>query len=1068
VGRSGPVAEPVALDDGSLPEGTVRAQVRVLGPVEVIGPHGPAQLIGARQRAVAGLLALNPGAVLPRWRLVDALWGDQPPRTAVKSLHSHVARVRQALDACGLSGLLVTRDAGYALMLDPDDVDAARFEELAQRGHDALVDSAPARAAAHLVDGLALWRHEMALADADPVGWGAAEVARLSEVRLTASEDRWEAELRLGRHDAAVGELERLLVAHPLRERLVALLMLALYRSGRHAAALDAYLRLRSRLRSELGVDPGPELVGLHARILRREPDLARSVGEPAVGGPTRVEAGAAPMPRPAQLPARVGHFTGRGDELAALDRLVDHPDDDVRVAVISGSAGIGKTALAVQWAHRVADHFPDGQLFVDLRGHDPQAALSAADALSQLLRSLGVPADRIPAAVPEQAALYRSLLHGRRFLVVADNGGAADVVLPLVPAGPGNLIVVTSRAALTALATHHAVCAVGLDVLGDDDALALLRRLLGGPTVDAEPQAAADLVRLCDGMPLAVRIAAAKLAGRARREIRALRDELSNADRLDVLSVEGDSRSVRTVFASAYRALSPPAARVFRLLGLHPGPTFTAHLAAAVADLSPAAAEAAVDELAAAHLAIAAGSGRYRYHDLIRLFAHQCAVVDGGPADRDTAIANALDWYLSAAHAANRVLDPGRDRVTPTLHRPAGDPRPEPPFPPERHAALAFLDGERANLVPVVRFATEHGYDTAAWQLTYLLTSFYASSGHWGERAEMCRWAVRAARSDPDPAVEGLMLSGLGVSCTAQHRFEEALESLHRALPLMQAGGDRRGEGHVYNNIAAAYSGLRRFDEAVRAFRQALAVHTANDHRLGVALALNNTGHTYVRMGRPELSSESLLAALAISREIDHPWLEGMTLHSLGEAGLVRGDAGEAIIHFGQALAVYRRIGDRLRTAETLNGLGLARLAVGDPATALDHGREALALAREIADNHLEAATLGTIGRVLLDTGDVAGAAEQLGLALVLRARAPDAYEEAHLHRALGDLAERSGDPDAARRHRDEARRLYTKANATDEAERLAAHPSGARPAPAAVSGVTATAPAPHPRPGS
>jgi DNA-binding SARP family transcriptional activator len=603
------VAEPAALDAEPPPDGAVRAQVRVLGPVEVIGPYGAAQLTGARQRAVAALLALNAGAVLPRWRLVDALWGDEPPRTAVKSLHSHVARVRQALDACGLSGLLVTRDAGYALMLDADDVDALRFEESARRGHDELVNGAPERAAAHLAHGLALWRHEVALADADPVGWGAAEVDRLSEVRLTASEDRWDAELRLGRHDAAVGELERLLVAHPLRERLVALLMLALYRSGRHAAALDAYQRLRSRLGSDLGVDPGPELVSLHARILRREPDLARSPGEPGGGARTgRHATTAPPMPRPAQLPARVGHFTGRGDELAALDRLVDHPDDDVRIAVISGSAGVGKTALAVQWAHRIADRFPDGQLFVDLRGHDPKAALSPADALSHALRSLGVPADRIPAAVPEQAALYRSLLHGRRILVIADNGGAADDVLPLVPAGPGNLLVVTSRAALTALATHHAVCAVGLDVLGDAEALALLRTLLGGATVDAEPQVAADLVRLCDGMPLALRIAAAKLTGRARREIRALRDELSNADRLDVLSVEGDSRSVRTVFASAYRALSPPAARVFRLLGLHPGPTFTAHLAAAMADLSLAAAQAAVGELAAAHLAISAG----------------------------------------------------------------------------------------------------------------------------------------------------------------------------------------------------------------------------------------------------------------------------------------------------------------------------------------------------------------------------------------------------------------------------------------------------------------------------
>ena len=318
------------------------ARIRVLGPVEVAGPHGLALLVGPRQRAVVGLLALKPGVVLPRWRLVDALWGEDPPRTAVKSLHSHIARARQALDAAGLPAVLVTRDTGYALAVEPDAVDAWRFEESVRRGRDGLASGDADRAAAHLRTGLDLWRHDVALADAEPAGWAAAEVERLSEVRLAAVEDLWDAELCLGRHRAAVAELERLLVRHPTRERLAGLLMLALYRTGRHTGALEVYRRLRARLADELGVDPGPELDALHTRILRRDSGLDAA-------GPDQRPASPSPVspppvsPLPAQLPARVGHFTGREAELAALDGILDAADGDHPVAVVSGPAGMGK-----------------------------------------------------------------------------------------------------------------------------------------------------------------------------------------------------------------------------------------------------------------------------------------------------------------------------------------------------------------------------------------------------------------------------------------------------------------------------------------------------------------------------------------------------------------------------------------------------------------------------------------------------------------------------------------------------------------------------------------------------
>jgi len=590
--------------------------------------------------------------------------------------------------------------------------------------------------------------------------------------------------------------------------------------------------------------------------------------------------------------------------------------------------------------------------------------------------------------------------VHGRRLLIIVVNAGSTDAILPLVPGGPGTLLVVTSRRALSALGTHHAVCSIALDALAEEESLALLRRLLGAATVDAGP-AARELVRLCERLPLALRIAAAKLAGQPGPALAALVAELAAGNRLDLLAVDGDSRSMRTVFASAYRTLSPSAARLFRLLGLHPGPTFHRGLAAALLGVPVAAAGPVVAELAAAHLLSGAGDHRYRFHDLIALFAAQCAEADEPAGERDAAIARALDWYLAVAHAANRVVDPGRDRVTPRLrHAPA-----ELPFPPEHDAALAFLDQESANLLPIARFAAGHGHPGATWQLTYLLTGFADSRGDRAQRIEMCEAGVAAAVQAGDAFAEGLMRSGLGVACVAAHRFEAALVSLRAALPVMRATGDQRGEGHVYNNIAAAYSGLRQFDRAIEAFRQALAIHTANGYQLGIALALNNAGHTAVRMGRPQDGTDDLAAALKLSREIGNPRLEAAVLHSIGEAELLLGHHAAALDSFEAALLLYRGIGDQRYEAETLVGLAETHLGRGEPAAALAVLRQAVGLSREIADQHLAAVIGHRTGRALLTMGDLDGAAEQFETALGLRLRVPDAFEEANLRRDLASI---------------------------------------------------------------
>jgi DNA-binding SARP family transcriptional activator/tetratricopeptide (TPR) repeat protein len=972
----------------------VAGGVHLLGPIELVGPGGRADLVGARQRTLIGLLALEAGAVLPRSRIIDALWGDRPPRTAIKTLYSHVVRIRQALDECGLADVLITRDPGYALHLPRQRVDAWIFEEHVRQGRQARESGDWARATAELRAGLRLWRGD-AFADGEPEGWGAAEVDRLSEIRLCAYEDVCTAELALGNHRAVLTEVERLLVRHPLRERLVELLMLALYRSGRHTDAIDTYHRLRARLADELGIDPGPDLQRLYPLMLRRDPSLDATT--PVIVSPAPAPAWA---PVPAQLPRRVGHFTGRQSELDDLDVLLDGDADEPRIVVISGSAGMGKTALAVQWAHQVMRMFPDGQLFLDLGGQDP------TDALRHLLLGLGVPADRVPVGLSDQVSLYRSLLAGRALLIVLDNARSAEQILPLVPGDEASLLVITSRHRLAGLATHHAVRLVRLDTLPEDEALSLLGRVLGAARVKEEPDAAAGIVRLCGRMPLALRIAAAKVAIEPGRSLADMEALLSQQDRLETLAVEGDTRSVRTVFATAYQSLSQPAAAVFRRFGLHPGTSLAApHLAGALIGEPPAVAGRLVDELASNHLLVELGHGRYRLHDLLRLYAEQRCQHEDSDHERAQAIERILDWYLSIATMANSTLHPGRNRVSPTLRFPVA----ELPFGNSRDDLLRFLDAERDNMVAVVRCAADQGHDTIAWQLTYLLASYFEFRGHWSDRVEICRCGLQAAQRVGDRFAQALMHSSLGVAYCEVHRFDDALEHLHESLALSHDSGDRRSQGTAHNNIAVALTGLGKLPEAAAAFGRALAVHSASDHPLGIALALTNIGDIKGRLGDTQSSLDHLDRALDMIRTIGIPRFEGVIRDNIGQTLMRAGAPDQALPHFVEALDIRREIGDRRYAADTLNHLGLAQLRTGDPRRALHSLREAVGISREIADPHLEAVALNNLAQAYLTSGDLAAAREHLSLAAALRARIPDADEEANLRRSLDDLAARS-----------------------------------------------------------
>lgn len=612
--------------------------ISLLGPTEVRA-SGVSVSLSPLERNLLAVLALSKGAVVSTDRIINCLWGDRPPASPRSRVHGIVSSLRRKVGEA-----LVTRHPGYLLDADRTRLDLDECEELARTARQA---TSPAEVAAPLRRALDRWRGE----PLDGVSAPGVEYdrVRLAELRVGLLEQRFAAELALGHHAELVSELAAAVSAHPLREQLAGQLMLALYRGNRQADALRAYEALRERLAEELGSDPCADLRSLHATILR---------GEPVAGpGPSRTAApDGGPGPggilepgevRPAQLPAGVGHFTGRRRELAALTRAITPPIDEPRVLVVSGAGGIGKTALVVQWAHSVVDRYPDGQLFVDLHGQAPRKRLTAGSALGVVLGALGVAKPDSPDTPDEQAALFRTLVSGRRVLIVADDAETLDPLLPLVPPPPASQLVVTSRRRLSALAAHHAVQAVHLEPLSPHATWELLARIVG-PERLREP-GAPRVVQWCGGWPLAIRLAGTKLAARPWQAMASFANEL---DELTDLVLDDDGRSVRAALASAHRALSPAAAHLFGRIGLHPSSSLRLHYPTnAATDPSFQRVRRLLDELVAVHLIVEVGPGGYRIHDVVRRFARQCGAE---LQDRD-----AVDeWVLSPETATGEPVD--------------------------------------------------------------------------------------------------------------------------------------------------------------------------------------------------------------------------------------------------------------------------------------------------------------------------------------------------------------------------------------------------------------------------
>jgi DNA-binding SARP family transcriptional activator len=910
------------------------AEFCLLGPfaVRVGGAAVPVQK--GKQRALLAALLLSPGRVVSLDYLAETLWGPDPPPSARVTIQNYVMRLRKALGAAGTTRI-TTLPAGYAIYTEPGELDVTRFEDLLSTATAAAREDRWQDAAERAHAAVALWRGDP-LADVGSGLLAEREVPRLAEMRLRALETRNEADLHLGRHADVITGLQRLTACHPLRERLHAQLMLALYRDGRQAEALAVYQRARQVLVTELGTEPGPGLRKLHQQVLASDPALALRRAAAAGNGAAGETPPALSWP-PRELPAGVPHFTGRAGLLAALTEVLDRScaqcPGTVVISAISGTAGVGKTALAVHWAHQVADRFPDGQLYVNLRGYDPSGApLAPAEAVRGFLDALGVAASRVPAGLQAQAGLYRSLMAGKRMLILLDNARDAAQVRPLLPGSAGCLVLVTSRSQLTGLAAADGARLLTVDVLTDPEASTLLSRRLGAGRVAAEPAAAAELTALCARLPLALNIAAARAGARPDRPLAAvaaaLRDERS---RLDAFDTGEPASSARTVFFWSYRHLSEPAARMFRLLGLHPGPDITP-AAASLAGIPAGQASRCLDELTATHLAAEQAPGRFSFHDLLRAYAReQAGSCDSAPA-RQAALGRMLDHYLHTARAAAGLLCPGRDLLA--LSPPGDGVQPEPPA--SSAAALAWFIAERQVVSAAVRLAADAGLDRQAWQLGWILGRYLHRSGYWQGWLAVLRTALAAAEHAADLAGQAHVHRDLGGALICLGSGPDADDHLKTALRLYQGLDDQAGQAHALLYLARVREeGQGRPRAGLRYAFRALELFLAAGHKAGQANAISNAGWCHSVLGEHEEALACYQQALALHREIDNRDGECYTRSCLGNTYHRLGRHDQAVTCFQESARLFRELGNHPELAAALTHLGDSLHAAGHPGDA-------------------------------------------------------------------------------------------------------------------------------------
>ena len=924
------VAVPGTVREASALGVGMTTEVRVLGDVGVLVDGRAVGIGAARQRCVLAVLVAEANRVVTVDRLADRVWcPGRAPKDPGGVVRTYISRLRRALAV--VEGVaLVHQSAGYEVVVDERCVDLYRFRSLLARARSANRDD---QAAALMQEALGLWRGEPFAGLDTP--WLNEVRESLVVQRQAARLDLIDVQLRLGRHTELLAELVEHVAAHPLDERVAGQMMLALYRSGRQADALAQYQRIRTLLADELGADPGPALRDLHQRMLTTSPALITPASRPASSPPVVI---------PRQLPAAPRGFIGRARELGCLSAMLDEqadPGGTLLVSAIGGAGGVGKTWLALHWAHRNLDRFPDGQLYVNLRGFDPSGQpMPTETAVRGFLDALGVAPASVPPDLDAQVGLYRSLLTDKRILIVADNASDTAQVTALLPGSPTCTALVTSRRRLTGLVSGHGAQALYLDVLTEGEARELLASRLGEDRLAAEPGAAATLTACCAGLPLAISVAAARALSQPDLSLAALADELRDAaTRLDALETGDLAANVRAVLSWSFDALGHEAVRVLGLIASAPGPDIGLPAAASLTAIPNARLRKTLRDLEHAHLLQRHGESRYRMHDLVRLYAIEHADIHQSCDDRAAALRRVVDFYLHTAYAAARLCAPHRlpirldDPVRGTVPYPLSDPA----------TALAWLDAEYACLLAAQRLAGSQGWDALVWQLAWTLHTYHLRRGDAHGQVATWRFALDAARRLDDPSLQSRALCWLGHACAQVGDLAEGLEHADRALTLAEQANDTYRQALAHQTLAHIWELHGDNRQALVHARDSLRFVQMLDDPVWQTIALSNVGWCHARLGQYAEARTACQSALELQRR--HHRVRGSLLDSLGYIAHHTHEYHQALSYYRQALDMCRDTGDAYYEAEFLEHVAETYLALHQSDEARDAWNQALGL---------------------------------------------------------------------------------------------------------------------------